>query len=138
MAASADSPTSLVNPAVLRWARERSALSAEIAARRVKVETSVLLNWENGADVPSLPRLRQLASLYKRPLPVFFLPEVPHGYTLIHDYRVPGGGDESPDIGPKLAAAIRTARDRRSGLLDLLEEEPAPFPVTASVTDDPE
>ncbi len=62
-----------VNGAVLRWARESIGVAPEKAAKRADVAVDIYKKWEAGEDVPSMPRLRKLANLFKRPLPVFFL-----------------------------------------------------------------
>lgn len=126
----------VVNPKLLLWARERAALSLEAVSRRLKIDAPVLRAWEAGEEAPKLSELRKLAALYRRPLAVFFLPEVPHNYTLVHDYRVPVATDRPAELTPLLARAIRAAQERREALLDWVEEEPEPFPVTASTDED--
>lgn len=129
--------TRRINPQILRWARERAALHPDEAASRVGVEAQVLLAWERGAAFPPLAKLREVAALYKRPLPFFFLPQVPVGFTPIHDYRVHGGAEPGP-VTPRIADIIRMASERRSGLLNLLEERPDEFPVRGNEGDDAE
>ena len=63
-----------INGAVLRWARESIGIAPERAAKRANAAIDIYKKWESGEDVPSMPRLRKLANLFKRPLPVFFLP----------------------------------------------------------------
>lgn len=70
----------LVKPALLVWARERSGLSVETAAAKMQLEVVVLRDWESGAERPSIPQVRKLGEIYKRPLAVFFLPERPQGF----------------------------------------------------------
>ena len=131
-----DNPAQLMNPAVLRWARERAALQPDVAAKRIGVDPPTLLAWESGSAFPTLSKLRKAASVYKRPLAVFFLPEVPQGYTVINDYRVPAGSEEAGNYTPELVRAIRTVRERRDSLLDMVEEAPDPFAMSATLADD--
>jgi DNA-binding transcriptional regulator YiaG len=66
-----------VNANVFRCARESIGIDPSKAAKRASVAVDVYRKWEAWEDVPSMPRLRKLANLYKRPLPVFFLAPCP-------------------------------------------------------------
>jgi Zn-dependent peptidase ImmA (M78 family) len=66
----------LVNPLMLRWARETAGYTlAEAAARLrgVRDPETELGAWEGRERWPSVPQARKLAALYKRPLAVFTL-----------------------------------------------------------------
>lgn len=53
-------------------------LSLEDIARRIKKEPAELRDWENGNASPTYVQLEKLAySVYKRPVAVFFFPDVP-------------------------------------------------------------
>lgn len=75
----------LVKPVMLTWARERSGLSIEAAAAKVKLEPAILQGWETegGAVRPSIAQVRKLGEIYKRPLAVFFLPQPPRGFRVM-------------------------------------------------------
>jgi transcriptional regulator with XRE-family HTH domain len=77
----------LVTPALLVWARERSGFEIEAAATRLKIDPDVLRSWESGRDRPSIAKLREVASLYKRPPAVFYLPRPPRGFVPLRDLR---------------------------------------------------
>lgn len=130
----------LVNPELLRWARESARLSLEITAKKAHIKLEQLESWESGKSRPSIPQLRKLAEIYKRPLSVFYLPKPPKTFDALHDYRrLP---DQTiPEISPPLAYEIRRARERREIALELYEllgEEPPQISIEISLDDDPE
>ena len=45
--------------------------------------------WKAGGGEahPSIPQLKKLAGVYKRPLSVFFLPEPPSDFMALRDFR---------------------------------------------------
>ena len=81
--------TALVEPAVLRWARESIGLTPLAAARKIGLSDETLVEqWEAGSAAPSIPQLREAARVYKRPLAVFFLSLPPDGnFDVMHDFR---------------------------------------------------
>lgn len=130
----------LVNPALLTWARDSAGYTIEQAAKKAQVKPERLVSWERDEARPSIPQLRKLASAYKRPLAVFYLPEPPWEFSPMRDFRrLPGevAGRQSPE----LRQVIRQAHLRREVALDLyrrLEGEPPEFTVTGTLNDDPE
>ncbi len=62
-----------VNPAILRWARERAGFSPEEAAERFKKFAA----WEAGDSFPTYPQLESLSEAFKLPIAVFFFPDPP-------------------------------------------------------------
>ena len=127
-------------PSVLVWARESAGLSVEAAARKAGVKADRLSSWESGADRPSFAQLRKLASVYKRPLAVFYLSEPPYRFQAMHDFRRLGEPEETVP-SPELTLEIRRAHDRREWaleLLDMIEEEPPDFQERLSIRDDSE
>lgn len=71
-----------MKPALLVWARQRSGVAIEEAAAKLKIETALLRAWENpeSEERPTIPQVRKLGEIYKRPLAVFFLQETPRGF----------------------------------------------------------
>jgi hypothetical protein len=128
------------NPELLVWARETAGSSAGVAADRLKIPADRLEAWERGEARPSLPQLRKVAQLYRRPLAAFYLPRPPAAEEPVHDFRRIHGqavGRSSPD----LLLAIRRCRERREIALDLydqLDAEPTLLDLTVSLRDDPE
>lgn len=125
-----------VKPEILEWARTSAGFTLEAAAAALKIDPGVLAAWEApGDERPSLPQLRNMAMLYKRPLAVFYLQEVPLRFQVLSDLRraVPG---EDRVYTPQLTQEIRVAQQRRELALELREEldepvEPFPFRLQA-------
>jgi Zn-dependent peptidase ImmA (M78 family)/transcriptional regulator with XRE-family HTH domain len=133
---------STINPALLTWARETAGFTAAEAAKRLKIGEERLAAWEDPAndDTPSIPQLRKLATLFKRPLAVFFLEEAPPRFAVMRDLRrLPGVGGRS--YSPAVQLEIRAANERRELALELatdLEQEIPVFTLTATTQEDPE
>jgi Zn-dependent peptidase ImmA (M78 family)/transcriptional regulator with XRE-family HTH domain len=129
-----------VKGSVLAWARASAGYNAPEAAHKLGVEVDQLEAWEADQDHPSIPQLRKVASLYRRPLAVFYLPDPPVSFQAMSDFR------RLPDAGPGrfspgLTQEIRSAHQRRELALEMLDElgERAPaFSLTAALNDSPE
>ena len=127
------------NPDLLVWARETAGF-LPMRLPTVSKSRSIGLRPGSGSGRPSLPQLRKVAQLYRRPLAAFYLPHPPAGEEPIHDFRRIHGqmvGRSSPD----LLLAIRRCRERREIALDLcgqLDAEPTSLNLTVSLRDDPE
>lgn len=76
---------SQLNPQMLLWAREYSGLSVEDIASKMKSDN--FLKWETGEDFPTYPQLRNLFSIYKKPLAVAFFPVPPELEKLTTSFR---------------------------------------------------
>ncbi|HXM94209.1 MAG TPA: XRE family transcriptional regulator [Candidatus Dormibacteraeota bacterium] len=121
-------------PAVLVWARRTAGMSLELAARKAAIKLDQLSAWEAGASRPSIPQLRKLAAVYRRPLAAFYLSEAPVRFQVMHDFRRLSNVDASYENSPKLAYEVRRAFDRREWALELLQgldESPPPFTARA-------
>lgn len=129
-----------VQPSVLTWARTSAGYDLEVAAEKLNVLPDAVTAWEAGDDKPSIPQLRKLASLYKRPLAVLYLPEPPLAFMPMSDFR------RLPEFGPRrfspgLTLEVRSAQQRRLLALELLEDtgtEPPRFMLQTSDQDSPE
>jgi Zn-dependent peptidase ImmA (M78 family)/transcriptional regulator with XRE-family HTH domain len=111
----------LVEPDVLRWARETAGLSPEEAAHSLQISDKKIHAWESGDKRPSMPQLRKMATVYKRLLSDFYLPAPPPENPLPHDFR------RSPSEGVfrysrPLRYQLRQAQQRRELALDLAAE----------------
>ncbi len=115
MALSAEAP---VNPSILVWARHSIGVPEAHAAKKANVPLARLHEWETGAQKPSIAQLRNLADLYKRPLAVFFLDEVPRDFSVMKNFRRLPDSDETK-LSPQLAAQTRAALIRRDVTLHL-------------------
>lgn len=129
-----------VKPEILIWARESAGLTQAEAASAAHQSLDTLSSWENGTDSPSIPQLRELSNLYKRPLSVFYLQEPPRGFMVISDFR--RTSPERPRrFSPQLTQEIRIANQRRELAKELLEdlgEQPNKLTFSLSMQDNPE
>lgn len=111
-----------VTPGVLLWARETLGLNSDTAARSIGVKPTTLQSWEGGDNQPSIPQLRKLATVYKRPIAIFFLPTPPEDKRPPRDFRrLPE--DPSTTLSPSLRLEIRKAELRQSAATELVSEE---------------
>lgn len=103
-----------VNPDILRWARESLGMSMEEVGRRMRKSVEVIESWERGEDAPTYVQLERLAyDLYKRPVALFFLPEVPEEDPPERSLRAMPG-ESIRRLPPRMRWLIRkmTARQR--------------------------
>ena len=63
-----------INPKLLIWARDSIGPNVSDVSKKMKFSEQKILDWESGKSKPSVPQLRKLANLYKRPIAIFFLP----------------------------------------------------------------
>jgi Zn-dependent peptidase ImmA (M78 family)/DNA-binding XRE family transcriptional regulator len=111
-----------INPDVLEWARTSASYGRAAAAEKLGIEEEALAAWEDGDDQPSISQLRRLATLYRRPLAVLYLPVRPLTFQPMHDFRrLPESG--SRPYSPELAYEIRLAQQRRELALELADED---------------
>ncbi len=68
-----------VNNDILVWARQELNITQEEVADRMGRNIEDIINWEEGKDYPTYAQLEKLAyAIYKRPLAVFFFPNIPN------------------------------------------------------------
>lgn len=117
----ARSPKISVVPDVLIWARRSIGYDLPDAAKRLSLAPGRLMEFEEGADEPSITQLRKMANVYGRPLAAFFLDAPPRDFDVMRDFRrLPGAeGAWSPD----LHKVFRRVEQQREVALELLEEE---------------
>ena len=109
-----------INPAMLRWARERAGYSVEEVASRRKVPPDRVREWEAGEVFPTWRQLERLAYKdYHRATTFFFLDNPPEEHTIAAEFRrLP-----SPmldDLLPDTLYAVRQARARQIDLAELI------------------
>jgi len=121
-----------INPAMAEWARMTANITVETAAKRLGIKVDTLLSWETGKGKPSIPQLRRLAKLYRRPMAAFYLPARPRNFTVAKDFRrLP---HQPPIAYPTaLLFAFRAADYRRDVVLELEPGTP-PVNVVGSAT----
>ncbi len=94
-----------INHEILRWARESLFVDIDKAAKTASVKTGTYKKWEQGEDFPSISKLRKPANLFKRPLPVFFMPHVPETPPIPKDFRKPATG-----LPPRIHTSLTAIR----------------------------
>jgi Zn-dependent peptidase ImmA (M78 family) len=133
-------PEARIRPELLTWARTSLGLPPDLAAKKIGVTPERLLSWESGDARPTVAQLRTAAQVYKRPLAVFYLPEVPKDFQPLRDFRrLPDS--EKGKLSPELHATIRRAHFQRDAALELREltDEPvAQAPRVDGDATDPE
>lgn len=76
---------------VLAWARLEAGLELSDLAKSVKVEESIIAQWETGEAKPSQGQFTKLVKELRRPSAIFFLPEAPaREDTMLALRRAPG------------------------------------------------
>lgn len=122
----ASSIPALVEPSVLRWARETIGLTPVAAARKLQLPDTRVAEWETGSATPTIAQLRKAADVYKRPLAVFFLSMPPMDFDAMRDFRRHQGADVG-SWSPELHGEYRRALTQRDNALELAEiEDEAP------------
>jgi Zn-dependent peptidase ImmA (M78 family)/transcriptional regulator with XRE-family HTH domain len=121
-----------VIPDVLKWARESAGLDPVRAAKLVGVSETTLERWETGELQPTIKQLRKAAAKYHRPLAVLLLPEPPHDFDAMRDFRrlEPMAG---PAWSPRLHAEYKRALSQREVMLELAEVAPASVPASVEL-----
>lgn len=110
----------LVEPSVLRWARKSLGLRVEDVARRMNLDHDRVAGWEAGEGAPTVAQLRNLASICKRPVAVFFLSEPPKTFDAMRDFRrLPDNADRRWSTA--LHTEFRRAHEQRDTVLELLK-----------------
>lgn len=77
-----------INPALLKWARERAALSDAQVAQKLGVKEEVLHQWEAGVEQPTLRQAQELAHNLHIPFGYLFLSTPPQTAAPIADFRI--------------------------------------------------
>lgn len=130
----------IIRPEVLVWCRTSAGFSIADAEKALGKGDGRIAAWEEGKDSPSIPQLRKLASLYKRPLAVFYLQEVPKDFQVLRDLRrLPETGQRA--YTPDLLIEMRRAEQQRELALELLSDmgdEQVRFSLAARMDEDPE
>ncbi len=119
---SSQSIPSSAKPEMLAWARVQAGMDIGFAANKLKVAPDRIIAWESGECSPPMPKLRDIAKVYGRPLAAFFLPAPPPNSNEVLEFRrLPGPIPSRPS--PELLGAVRQARFRRAAALELIEAE---------------
>lgn len=125
-----------VKPELLRWARERSALTQEDLAAKF----SKLPEWENGNTHPTLKQIEAFARAVHAPVGYLFLAEPPEELVPIPDFRTFAGRPVTRP-SPNLLDTIYICQERQSWYREFawVTQQPAlPFVGSATVKFSPE
>ena len=125
-----------VNPALLRWARERAGIVQEDLAIKFKK----LPEWERGETQPTLKQLEAFARAVHVPFGYLFLAEPPDERLPIADFRTVSDTAQS-DPSPNLIDTLYAMQRRQAWLREHLVEndaEPLTFTASARLADDPD
>lgn len=130
----AKSIPALVNPEVLKWARETAGFTVEEIADKMKVSSQSIAAWETGERQPTLSQAKRIAKYYRIPYVQFFLSEVPSKRKTINkeDFRTFGNIGVPFGMSKELRWLLRDIEDRRDTMISLYaeeEKEVVPFPV---------
>ena len=106
-----------INPAIIKWARERSGYSLQDIAKFFKKETETISNWESGSSAPTYAQLEKLADKFKRPIALFFFPEVPEEPDLVNQLAL--RSSEIEELSPNIRLLLRHAAARQISLMEL-------------------
>ena len=125
-----------VNPALIRWARERAGLAQEALAAKFKK----LPEWEAGETQPTLKQVEAFAHAVHVPVGYLFLTEPPDEPIPIPDFRtVAGRAVRQPS--PNLLDTIYACQERQSWYRDFARVAQQPevgFVGSATVETPPE
>lgn len=132
----------IVEPSILKWARESAGYTVEDIAKRFKKDPSEIRAWESEdtEQAPYMGQLRNLANLYKRSISDFYLPEPPQEKPIPHDFRR-SPGKISGLYPPELRKQLRFGRERQELAKVLSGEFPeimADFKQKVDLNTDPE
>ena len=137
----AKSVEAIINHHLLTWARESAGYTIEALAKKAKVKSEDLEDFERGTQRPTITQLRRLADACKRHIACFYLPDAPKGdFQPLKDFRRQHGAMEFHDT-IKLGFEIRDAENRRETALELMRdigEKPAAFAATANLNENAE
>ena len=121
------------NPNLLRWGRESLNLSVEEVARRMKKQVSDIEAWECGEAFPTYIQLEKLAyEIYKRPVALFFFPDIPEEETIEESFRTLPT-NELLKISPQIRWLVRKARVLQMNMAELSD---AVEPLSRSILHD--
>ena len=113
-----------INPAIVKWARERSGYTRQEVAKSLNRDVATISNWESGAAAPTYVQLEKLADKYKRPIAMFFFPEPPHETDFVGQLAL--RSSEIEQLDPGIRILLRQARARQLSLMELnMDANPA-------------
>lgn len=126
-----------ITPNVLKWARESARISVEVAARKLNVAPMKLIQWESGEENPTITQAKNLASFYKRPFALLFLPEIPRDFQPLQDFRTATNGE----LSTATIFILREIQQKQTWISEFYQEsneKPLPFVGKFSIRSEPQ
>lgn len=122
-----------LEPAVLRWARERAGLDAETVAVKVGVRPDRVVEWERSGRI-SVAQADRLAHHTRTPVGYLYLRRPPRDDLPIPDFRAAEDAPRRPS--PELLETVHLMARRQSWMReDLIEDGVAPLPFVGCCRD---
>ena len=123
-----------INPAMLRWARDRVGLDVNEAATAAGVKPDQFRLWEEGEAQPTFRQAQVIAQALHTPFGFFFLNEAPADDLPLPDLRTVGGAPAGkPSVN--LAETVRHALQRQAWFVEYQQEQGAePLPLVGRFT----
>ena len=113
----------MLQPDVLRWARERTRVSRDELAQKLQVSPERVLEWERSGRI-SIAQADKLARRTHTPLGFLYLAEPPEDHLPIPDFRT--RSDDKPSRpSPDLLETVETMLRRQAWMRDELIEDEA-------------
>lgn len=107
-----------ITPKVLQWARKSARMTLEIAAKKVGKTPEIIDEWENGNSQPTIRQAESLAKAYRRPFALLFLPDIPHDFQPLQDFR----RKTAIALGTASIFIIREIRQKQAWISEIFEE----------------
>lgn len=122
-----------LQPTVLRWARERAGLAADVLAKKLQTAAEKVSAWEVDGKI-SFAKMQALAHATHTPEGYFFLATPPEDRLPIPDFRtVKDAPMKRPS--PDLLDTVQTMQQRQAWMRDfLIEEGEPPLAFVGSMT----
>lgn len=96
----------LVNPKLLRWARERAGLTLDGLSDRLHLPAEQVTSWEAGEAHPTMGQAQKVANLTQTPFGYLYLNEPPSEPLPIPDLRTVGSGTPT-EVSSNLRDVVR-------------------------------
>jgi Zn-dependent peptidase ImmA (M78 family)/DNA-binding XRE family transcriptional regulator len=112
----------LVNPEILRWARERASLSLPALARKLGTTELKIFEWESGDERPTFKQAQEIAHHTRIPFGYLYLQSPPIEEPLLPDLRTVNG-EERRHYSLDLADTIRASKDRQDWYKEYLRDQ---------------
>lgn len=114
----------MINPDMIRWARERADLSLAELAGKMKQPEDRLARWEDGEEQPTFKQAQDIAHKTYQPFGYLFLQQPPQEDDLLPDLRTIGDAPV-PEFSVNLRDTVHGTMARQDWYRDYLKEQGA-------------